>query len=123
MINERKQSQLFELTNPSIITPTNEWIINLEQSPYNKYNPFNNVNFQNNSSQDTIITIDDFVTKTVPAGTIFSIDQNTIPNFRSSIKVKNIGIGNISVDDFAVSFQKINIEKAKKISGLLGGDL
>jgi len=99
MVNERKQSQLYELSNPSILLTNEIYSINLDETTtYGKYVPFNFALLQNNSSEKVRLIINDTIRKIVPAGTIQTFDASTIPAIWS-IRVQNLGSNSIAVGE------------------------
>ncbi len=118
MVNERKESELFELSNENIINPTSIYTIPIQQVPYNIYSPFNYCVVTNNSNSKVRLIINDTNRKLVPAGTIMTFDASTFPAIWS-IRVQNIGTTDIAVEEIDVAFQKVQgLQKlVDKISG------
>jgi len=120
MVNERKESQLYEVQIPSL-NVNDVYYINLEAMPYGKYLPFNFLMVENNSQQKVRIVINDSVRKIVFPGTIMTFDSATIPAIWS-IKVINKGSDVINDGEVIISFQKIPSIKSRALK-ILAGDL
>ena len=122
MVNERKESPLFEVTNDSSLAANSIFNVNLdEQTNYGKYTPYNFVLVQNNSLQRVRLIVNDSVRKIIPAGTIQTFDASTIPAIWS-IRVQNLGASAINADELSVSFQKVKGVNAKSVK-ILGWDI
>jgi hypothetical protein len=122
MVNERKESPLFETSNAGVITVNSIYNVVLdERTNYGKYTPFNFVLVQNNSGQRVRLIVNDSVRKIIPAGTIQTFDASTIPAIWS-IRVQNVGVANINADEIQVSFQKVSGIKSRAVK-ILGWDI
>jgi len=74
--------------------------INLEAGQFQRYQPFNFVQITNNTNQELILFLGANFVKSIPSGTIQSIDEETMPAFRS-IQLQNataaLAAGNIEI--------------------------
>ena len=87
----REESPLYRFTKTNI-NNGEYWVINLEAKPYDKYLPFNFCSITNNTDQEIILILDDKFLS-IPSGVIRSIDEETVPAFRT-IKVANLSGAN-----------------------------
>jgi len=123
MVNERKQSPLFEVSNESILAPTEDFKIRLsEVNPYGKYTPFNFVQVINNSKARLRAIINDTTRKIVPAGSIITFDSSTIPAIWSMQFVNVDSANSIEAEEVNISFQKVANIQSRAVK-LLGGDI
>jgi len=122
MVNERMDSPLFEESNEAIVAVNANFNILIdERTNFGKYLPFNFVLVQNNSSERVRLVVNDSVRKIVPAGTIQTFDASTIPAIWS-LRLQNLGVANIAVEELQVSFQKLKGIQARGMK-ILGWDI
>jgi len=120
MVNERKESKLFEYEIPSL-SPNDEHYIDLHSMPYGKYLPFNFLMVENSSQQKIRVIINDSIRKIIFPGTIMTFDSATIPAIWS-LRVVNKGTDIINQGEVIISFQKISNIKTRAFK-ILAGDL
>ncbi len=84
----REESPLYRFTKTDLANGSS-FIINLERKPYNKYLPFNYIQVTNNTNKTLTLYLNGGQTaKSIPSGTIISLDDVTIPAFRNAY-IKN----------------------------------
>ena len=112
----REESPLYRFTKTNI-NNSEYWIIDLETKPYDKYLPFNFCSITNNTGQELILMLDD-KTISVPSGVIRSIDEETVPAFRT-IRVANLS-GSNATGKIELLIQKVVSQRMILRKGLLG---
>jgi len=105
----REESPLYRFSKTNL-TNGSSFVINLEQNPYNKYLPFNYIQVTNNTDQHLILYLNGGQTvKTIPSGTIISLDDASIPAFRNAYILNNSGSD--ATGTIEVIVQKVKSER------------
>jgi hypothetical protein len=93
---------------------------NIRASRQSKYAPFNRLKIINNSSYDIIIYINQDTNNAyvIPAGTIESINKESIPALWS-VKIENIGSGTIASGEVRLEVQKEIITPQDLLTGIV----
>ena len=96
-MNERKESPLFtviDIDNPT----TGIYIAPINQKPYSKYEPYNNMRVVNNTDKSIIILINDTQQIVVPNNSIMTTNAMTTPSIRNlKVELYSDATGNINV--------------------------
>lgn len=77
----------------------------LSRAPYGKYSPYNYIQITNQTDKDLTLILNGSWRKTIPSGTIMSIDSDTVPAFRSFAIVNESGA--TATGEVEVIIQKI----------------